>query len=249
MDCPDKEGYERVRVRSSFERVVENLRMMKRIMDQEGKPFVYHCQAAILTSTVRFLPAFVGFVHELGFDLLHVQRLFKTHAGLEGEDILTSMPRAELDAVIAETAAEAKRLNQTVILHEIGYPNVIADPPPRPEDPPLMQFRDHGVCWFVGHGIGINHAGEAFPCCYTTDIYLGNALEEPMRRIWNGPAMRRLRRQFHRRKLNAFCQNCFLVNENPVEQRNFDFYRRQARLRWFEVKKRVTKRLQAVLQA
>ncbi|MBN2489959.1 MAG: radical SAM protein [Planctomycetes bacterium] len=249
MDCPDKDGYERIRVRSSYERVVDNLRMMKAILDAEGKSFVYHCQAAILKSTVRFLPAFVGFVRELGFDLLHVQRVFKTHAGLEGEDILTAMPRAELDAIVAETAAEARRLNQTVILHEIGYPNVIADPPPRPEDPPLLQFRHDGVCWFVGQSIGVNHGGEVFPCCYPTDIYLGDALREPMRRIWNGPAMRRLRRQFHTGKLNVFCQNCFLVNENPVEPRNFDFYRRQARMRWFEVKKRMAKRFQAVRRA
>jgi hypothetical protein len=84
------------------------------------------------------------------FDLLHVQRLFKTHEGLENEDILTAMPRAELDAIIAETTAEAKRLNQTVILHEIGYPNVYADPQPRSENPPLMTYREHGVCWFAG---------------------------------------------------------------------------------------------------
>jgi len=247
MDCPDKEGYERVRVRSSFDRVVENLRMMKRVIDEEGKPFVYHCQAAVLKSTVRFLPRFVGFVKELGFDLLHVQRLFKTHEGLEGEDILSSMPRAELDAIIAETQAEAKRLNQTVILHEIGYPNVHADPPPRGEEPRLMTYREQGVCWFVGHGIGINHAGEVYPCCYPTDIYLGDALTEPMRKIWNGTVMRRLRRQFHTRKLNPFCENCFIVNENPSEAKNFDFYKRMARMRWFEAKKRMSKRLQAVL--
>ena len=247
LDCPDKEGYERVRVRSSYDKVVENLRMMKRIMDAEGKPFLYHCQAAILKSTVRFLPQFVGFVQELGFDLLHVQRLFKTHEGLENEDILTAMPRAELDAIIAETTAEAKRLNQTVILHEIGYPNVYADPQPRSENPPLMTFREHGVCWFVGHGLGINHVGEVYPCCYPTDIYLGDALVDSMQKIWNGPAMQRLRRQFHTRKLNTFCQNCFLVNQNPGEQRNFDFYKRAARMHWFEIKKRMNKRLKAVL--
>jgi radical SAM protein with 4Fe4S-binding SPASM domain len=247
IDCPDKDGYERVRVRSNYERVVENLKMMKRVMDEEGKPFVYHCQAAILRSTVKFLPEFVRFVHELGFDLLHVQRLFKTHEGLENEDILTAMPREELDGIIADTLEEAKRLNQTVVLHEIGYPNFYADPPPRPENPKLMNYKQDGVCWFVGHGLGINHAGEVYPCCYPTDIYMGNALTEPMREIWNGPAMRRLRRQFHTKKLNPFCKTCFIVNENPVEEGNFDFYKRAARMRWFEVKKRMSKRLKAVL--
>ena len=34
-----------------------------------------------------------------------------------------TMPREELDGIIADTLEEAKRLNQTVVLHEIGYPN------------------------------------------------------------------------------------------------------------------------------
>ena len=209
---------------------------------------MYACHAAILKSTVQFLPEFVGFTRNLGFDLLHVQRLYKTHEGLEDEDILTKMPREELDAIIAETLEEAKRLNQTVILHAIGYPDFHADPPPRPENPQLMWYRECGVCWFVGQSLSINHAGEVFACCHPTDLYLGNALAEPMRTIWNGPAMRKLRRQFHTGKLNPFCRNCLVVNENPDDERNFDFYRRRSGMRWFEIKKRMSKRLQAVLR-
>jgi len=249
MDCPEKEGYERVRVRSSYEKVVDNLRMMKRVMDEEGKPFGYHCQAALLKSTVRHLPGFVKFVHDLGFDVLHVQRLYKTHAGLDGEDILTDMPREELDAIMEEARQEATRLNQTLVLHEIGYPNVWSDPPPAGEEPKLMQFKEDGVCWFVGQSIGINHVGEVFPCCYPTDIYLGNVLEQPIREIWNSRAMRRLRRQFHTQKLNPFCQACFLVNENPDENRNFDFYKRRARMRVFNIRKSLSMRLSQVLRS
>lgn len=243
MDCPNKEGYERVRVRSNYEKVVENLEMMKRIMDEEGKPFLYHCQAALLKSTIQYLPDFVRFAHELGFDLLHVQRLFKTHDGLEEEDILTQMPREELDAIVAEASQEARLLNFSLVLHEIGYPNVWSDPLPRPENPKLMTYKENGTCWFVGQGLGINHAGEAFPCCYPTDIYLGNVLEEPIRKVWNGPAIRKLRRQFHTKKLNPFCENCFLVNENPSDERNFDFYKRKARMRVFNIRKQLSKRV------
>lgn len=248
MDCPRKEDYERVRIRSSYERVVENLRMIQRVLDEEGKPFTYCCHAVLLESTVRFLPEFIGFVKDLGFDLLHVQRLYKTHAGLEDEDIFTSMPREELDAIIAEALAEARRLNQTVVFQEIGYPDFHADPPPRPEDPALMAYREKGVCWFVGQSFNINHAGEAFACCHTTDLYLGNALTQPVRKIWNGRAMRRLRRQFHARRLDSFCRNCHVVNENPGDEKNFDFYKRTSHLRWFEIKKRISKRLEAALR-
>jgi MoaA/NifB/PqqE/SkfB family radical SAM enzyme len=245
LDCPQKEGYERVRVRSSYERMIENLRMIKRIMDQEGKPFLYCCHAVILKSTVRFLPEFVGFAKDLGFDLLDVQRLHKTHAGLEDEDILTSMPREELDAIIVETVAEARRLKLKVALRTIGYPDFLADPPLRSEEPRLMEYREHGVCWFVGQSLCINHAGEAMACCYPTDIYLGNVLTQPVREIWNGRPMRRLRRRFFARKLGFFCRNCLIVNRDPRNERNFDLYRRASRLRWFEVKKRIAKRLEA----
>lgn len=248
MDCPEKEGYERVRVRSNFEKVVANLRMMKAIMDAEGKPFKYHCHGAILKSTVHTLPRFVRFAHELGFDLLHVQRLFKTHAGLEEEDVLTCMPREELDAIVAAARAEAERLGFTLILHELGYPNVYGDPPPAPEDPPLMAFREWGTCWFVGQGFGINHEGDVYPCCYPTDLYLGNVRLQSVREIWNGRPYRRLRRQFFTGKLNPFCRNCMLVNENPTHEKNYDFYRRQARLRWVHVQKTVRKRFRAALR-
>lgn len=248
MDCPDKEGYEKVRIRSDYDRVVNNLRMMKAVMDEEGKPFAYHCQAALLRSTVHFLPRFVGFVHDLGFDVLHVQRLYKTHEGLEGEDILTDMPRADLEAIMNEALQEAKRLNLSLVLHEIGFPNFWSDPLPKPENPKLMHYKTDGVCWFVGHGIGINHGGEVFPCCFPTDIYLGNVLAQPIREIWNGRAMRKLRRQFHTRKLNPFCQNCFLVNENPNEARNFDFYKRKARMHVFNIRKTLSKRLHEELR-
>ena len=247
MDCPRKEGYERVRIGSCYERVVENLRMIKRVMDEEGKPFLYCCNAAILKSTVRYLPEFVGFVNDLGFDLLHVQRLYRTHAGLNDEDILTAMPREELDAIVAETLEEAKRLNQKVVLQEIGYPDFHGDPPLRAEDPLRMTFREDGVCWFVGQAFNINHVGEAFACCHTTDLYLGNVVTQPVRKIWNGRAMRRLRRQFFSGKLNFFCRNCFVVNENPAEERNFDFYKRASRLHWFEIKKRMSRRLEEAL--
>jgi len=247
MDCPRKEGYERVRIGSRYEQVMENLRMVKRIMDEEGKPFLYCCNAAILKSTVQYLPEFVGFAKDLGFDLLRVQRLYKTHIGLEEEDILTEMPREELDAIIAETLAEAKRLNQYLALQSIGYPDFHGTHPLREEEPLLMSYRKNSVCWFVGQSISINHAGEAFACCNTTDLYLGNVLAQPVRKIWNGRAMQRLRHQFHTRKLNPFCRRCLLVNDNPEDERNFDFYKRKSRLHWFEIKKRMSKKLEAVL--
>jgi MoaA/NifB/PqqE/SkfB family radical SAM enzyme len=228
VDCPDKAGHERVRVRSDFDRVVANLEMMKRVLEAEGKPFGYHCQAALLKSTARFLPELVRFAHRFLFDVVHVQRVFRTHSGLEAEDVLTQLPRAELDAIVREASAEARACNVSLVLHELGYPNVWSEPLPKPEDPRLMNYGEHGVCWFVGQSIGIGNLGEVHPCCYPTGITLGSALEQPLGEIWNGEPMRALRRQFHARRLNDVCAACFLVRQDPLSADSLDVHRRSA---------------------
>ncbi len=245
IDCPEKNGYERVRLGSSYERVVDNLAMIKRWIDERGKPFSYHCQGALLKSTVKHLPEFVRFASDYGFDLLHVQRVFKTHEGLDGEDILTQMPRAELDALVNEASDEARRLDFTLIVEELGYPNVMATRQPRWGEPQLMSYGQDGVCWFAGQSIDVNHAGECSACCFPTDMYLGDATRQPIREIWNGRAMRKLRRQFHTGRLNPFCRDCLLVTRNPTNERSINFYRRHARLKYFNFRKDLGKRLRS----
>lgn len=53
--------------------------------------------------------------------------------------------------------------------------------------------------------------GDVVPCCYDYDkkFVLGNAKDTPLREIWNGPAIRRLRQEFNGETVcNALCKKC-----------------------------------------
>jgi len=240
MDTSRKELYELVRARSNYDRVVENLKMMRRINQEEGKRHIWIMNGAILKDTVPYLAEFVAFAHEMGADMLQLQKLFFTHEALREQDIFTRMPKEELDGYMRAAQEEARKRNFTLILHELTYENVYSDPPVRSEDPPLMH---EAMCWFAVQQIGIQPTGEVYPCCYPTTMNMGHIEDTPLREIWNGAGYRKLRHELFTKDYNYFCKNCMLITREVQDDKAFDFYGRQTRMKAAFYKNKIKRKL------
>ncbi|MGH9362549.1 MAG: radical SAM/SPASM domain-containing protein, partial [Thermoanaerobaculia bacterium] len=82
-----------------------------------------------------------------------------------------------------------------------------------PDEPPSGYSR--GICPAPWTGVAhIDYAGHVNPCCVMPEVALDSAVELGFRRAWNGPQMRRLRREILEGSYLPSCQNScgFLCN-------------------------------------
>lgn len=66
-------------------------------------------------------------------------------------------------------------------------------------------------CYYPWHSITITWDGKAVPCCrdHNAALVLGDLNKESLESVWNGPAIRELRRQFIEKRVSAApCATC-----------------------------------------
>jgi radical SAM protein with 4Fe4S-binding SPASM domain len=69
----------------------------------------------------------------------------------------------------------------------------------------------HVPCYYPWHSVSVTWDGKVVPCCrdYNKISILGDLTKQSLSEVWNGPAMRQLRREFNNGKLlNPLCATC-----------------------------------------
>ena len=190
LDAADAKSFLAVRGKDYFNRIVRNVRNFTAAQRSEGwsKPDVSLWLTG-LRETIDQLPAFVALAHDIGVRAVHLQRLVFMPEGRG----LARADQALFESVAGDEAVllrEAESLARDLGIHfdASGATEPGTSLKRQADDKPWsLCRRPWSLMYFTAHG-------RAIPCCiapFSMDGYdaftLGDASQESLRDIWNGP--------------------------------------------------------------
>jgi MoaA/NifB/PqqE/SkfB family radical SAM enzyme len=215
LDASTAASYRAIRGKNYFDRILRNVRNFRALQEREGhdRPRVSAWLTG-LKETLAELPAFVRVAADIGVKEVYLQRLvfFQENAiGMARPDqaLYEHMSREEAQHV-DEAAALARSLGMT-----FSASGAAAEPGMS------LQRRDAGSPWSLCRRpwtvMYITANGRALPCCIAPfsqrgyeNYTLGDAGQETLRQIWNGPAYRTFRAGLLSPTPPTACANCGL---------------------------------------
>jgi MoaA/NifB/PqqE/SkfB family radical SAM enzyme len=215
LDASTPESYIKVRGKDYFRRIVRNVQAFRALQEREG-----HATPRVsawltgLKETIAELPAFVRVAAEIRVKEVYLQRLvFFDHdtVGLACPDqaLFERMSSDEAQA-LEEAEALAKSLGLTFSASGAASEPSLSLAKKRDDSPWSLCRRPWTVMYFTANG-------HALPCCIAPfsqhgyeNYTLGDATQETLREIWNGPRYQSFRDALLSDAPPKACANCGL---------------------------------------
>ena len=211
LDAAEPRAFLAVRGKDMFDRIVGNVRAFTSLQRAEGlaRPLVSLWLTG-LKETIDQLPEFVRLAHRIGVAEIHLQRLVFTPEG-------QGLARAESALFEKLEGDEPQRLDEAAALAaKLGINfNASGATEPGTSLKRAIEGRPWSLCrrpwtlmYFTAHG-------RAIPCCIAPfsmrgydGFTLGDATQQSLRQIWNGPRYQEFRRELLSEKPPAACSSC-----------------------------------------
>jgi radical SAM protein with 4Fe4S-binding SPASM domain len=215
FDAANAESYKTIRGKNYFNRILKNVRAFRDLQEREGhdKPRMSAWLTG-LRETVEQLPEFVRVAAEAGVREVYLQRL------VFFEENAIGMARADQALYEQLSREEASHLDRaTAIAAALGITFSASGAASEPGM--SLKRSDHGSPWSLCRRpwtvMYITANGRALPCCIAPfsqrgyeNYTLGDATQQTLREIWQGPAYQAFRRALQSDKPPGACANCGL---------------------------------------
>jgi MoaA/NifB/PqqE/SkfB family radical SAM enzyme len=215
LDASTAESFLAIRGADFFDRILRNVRRFRALQVREGheRPRVSAWLTG-LKETIAELPAFVRVAADIGVKEVYLQRLVYFESGAIGkarpDQALFERLSAEEAVYLDEAATLARSLGMTFsasgAASEPGMSLARADD----GSPWSLCRRPWSVMYFTANG-------RALPCCIAPfsqhgyeNYTLGDATQQTLREIWNGPAYSSFREALLSDQPPTACANCGL---------------------------------------
>jgi MoaA/NifB/PqqE/SkfB family radical SAM enzyme len=213
LDAAETRSFALVRGRDMFERIVRNVRAFTAIQKELRRetPRVSLWLTG-LKETLAELPSFVRLAHNMGISEVYLQRLvyFPEGQGLARQE---SALFEQLDGAQASLIREAEDLARSlgIAFNASGATEPGTSLRRQQEGQPWSPCRrPWTLMYFTAHG-------KALPCCIAPfsmrgyeSFTLGDATQQTLRDIWNGPRYQEFRRALLSDAPPAACASCGL---------------------------------------
>ncbi len=197
IDGATAETFEKVRVGSKFEKVMNNIRAFAEIRGTRRQPVIAGW-TVITRDNVHELADIVRLAKELGLDHITMQT-FLSDWGKKEMETHTTPVKVEFDSdALARAIADAK---ETGAREDIDVRIASYD-----------YYTSRNKCPWPWTGAFIAANGDVVPCCIVADsdvVKMGNVFETSFAEIWNSPAYRQLRRDIASDELPDYCRTCY----------------------------------------
>jgi MoaA/NifB/PqqE/SkfB family radical SAM enzyme len=215
LDASNRESFKAVRGRDYFNRIVRNVRAFRELQEREGraKPLVSTWLTG-LRETVNELPDFVKLAAEIGVKEVYLQRLVFFDQATIGkakpdQALFEGLTREEA-ACLRQAEDLARSLGVTFSASGAASEPGLSLKRNNDTSPWSLCRRPWSLMYFTANG-------RALPCCIAPfsqhgyeNYTLGDATQQTLRDIWNGPAYRDFRKALLSDKPSAACANCGL---------------------------------------
>jgi MoaA/NifB/PqqE/SkfB family radical SAM enzyme len=215
LDASTAKSYRVVRGKDYFARILKNVRAFRALQEREGhdRPRVSAWLTG-LKETIAELPAFVKVAAEIGVKEVYLQRLVFFEEGAVGharpDQALYERMNREEAAYLDEATSLATSLGMV-----FSASGAVSEPGMS------LKRRDDGTPWSMCRRpwtvMYFTANGRALPCCIAPfsqrgyeNYTLGDATQESLREIWNGPAYRSFREGLLSDRPPSACASCGL---------------------------------------
>jgi MoaA/NifB/PqqE/SkfB family radical SAM enzyme len=215
LDASNAKSFREIRGKNYFDRILRNVRAFRDLQDREGhsKPRVSAWLTG-LKDTVTELPAFVKVAAEIGVKEVYLQRLVFFDEQAIGK---ATPDQALFERLTREEARYLKEAEELATSLGLTFSASGAASEPglslhRAENNSHWSLcrRPWTLMYFTANG-------RALPCCIAPfsqrgyeHYTLGDATQQTLREIWNGPAYRAFREALHSDTPPPTCANCGL---------------------------------------
>lgn len=202
MDAATKETYDKIRIGSDFDRVVENVRRFSEIKRQRGLFFpVLDFHFIVNKLNYHEIIPYIELIAEIApGSKIQFTRLL--HQYPEIESLYTDIPKETIDAALTRAGQLGVQMfwNQNASLNK-----------------PLMS---NCITWYMPF---IFATGEVIPCCSGNEANqrerqkatsLGNIFDNSFEEIWWGEKYKKLRHQVRTGQTPDACVDCCLYTHN-----------------------------------
>jgi len=198
LDAATPKSYLAVRGKDYFNRILRNVRVFRALQEREGKDLPrVSAWLTGLKETIAELPAFVRVAADIGIKEVYLQRLvfFESDSiGLARPDQALYEKDEQRDAAYLDEAA--------VIAQSLGLTFSASGAASEPGM--SLKRQENGSPWSLCRRpwtvMYVTANGRALPCCIAPfaqrgyeNYTLGDATQQTLREIWNGPAYRTFR--------------------------------------------------------
>lgn len=215
LDASNAKSFKEIRGKNYFNRILKNVRGFRDLQEREGyaKPRVSVWLTG-LKETVQELPAFVKVAAEIGVKEVYLQRLVyfdRDAIGMAQPDqtLFERMTREE-SHYLKKAEELARSLGVTFSASGAASEPGMSLKNTEGGSPWSLCRRPWSLMYFTANG-------RALPCCiapFSQHGYehytLGDATQETLREIWNGPAYRNFRAALLTDRPPPSCANCGL---------------------------------------
>jgi MoaA/NifB/PqqE/SkfB family radical SAM enzyme len=215
LDAANAKSFRAIRGKDYFGRILRNVRAFRNLQEREGK---HRPQVSVwltgLKETIAELPAFVQVAAEIGVKEVYLQRLVYFDRDTIGHarpdqalfEQMTREDAAHLEAATALARSLGIAFNASGAASEPGMSLKRHDD----GSPWSLCRRPWTVMYFTANG-------RALPCCIAPfsqhgyeNYTLGDATQQTLKEIWNGPAYRAFRAALLSDRPPDACANCGL---------------------------------------
>lgn len=210
LDAADRESYAKIRGKDFFDRIVRDVAKFVAYQKQAGAttPRVSLWLTG-MKETVEQLPDFVRLAATMGVSEVHLQRLvFDEHGygmATAAQSLFESTREEEQQAI---AAAQALGASLGVTLDASGATEPGLSLKRQDDEAWTACRRPWSLMYFTAHG-------RALPCCIAPfsargyiNYTLGDATQNQLREIWNGPAYQEFRTALLSKAPPVPCRNC-----------------------------------------
>ena len=224
IDAATGPTYRRIRKGGSFETVISNIRALSRKRKERGSPIpILYFSFIAMEKNIRELPEFVRLASECGAAKVIVQHIVENR--LTAGQNLTGHPGLA-DEYVAAAMDEARRTGIELDMRNLDPVQQGSAQAPDPEElptPDAFKRKNRLVkdCPFPWEHIFLKSNYDVQICAILWEqMIMGNLRQEPIERLWNSPAYRRLRRHMCGTDAPEECVYCYFKgwrNPTPIE--------------------------------
>ena len=202
LDAATKQTYEKIRVGSNFDRVINNVRnFIKLKQAARGKYPRLDFHFIISKQNIHEVLPYIKLVHSLrNKEKVSIQFTRMLHEFKETADLFVKIP----EELVLAAKKRAKEFNIQLSWNA----NVPANKPPISQCTEwIMPF-----VFVTGHVIPCCSGNEAGQREFQKKYSLGNIFEKPFKEIWYGEKYKKFRQMIHEGKVPIQCRNCCLYD-------------------------------------
>lgn len=215
LDASNAKSFQEIRGKNYFNRILKNVRAFRDMQEREGHklPRVSTWLTG-LKETIAELPEFVKVSADIGVKEVYLQRMvfFDENAVGKARPDQALFEKINKDEAQYIQAAEdlAHSMGMTFSASGAASEPGVSLKRAKDDSPWALCRRPWTLMYFTANG-------RALPCCIAPfsqhgyeNYTLGNATQETIREIWNGPAYQAFRASLHSDKPPSACANCGL---------------------------------------